>query len=351
MSLIAAALHIRIESWLNDLPALLLLAVGIPLMLWGADRLVSGSVSLARRLGISTIIIGLTVVSAGTSAPELVVNLIAATGGNPGLGFGNVVGSNIANIGLVVGIGALIMPMRVHSRVIRSELPWLTGISIGAILLVFIPIGRVTGSDGERFQLGFSTLEGIALSIAFLVITYLWYRACKAPSSDPISREVEDATRDAGDHSLTGAVALFLIGLTCLLIGGKFTEVGAVRIASSLGLSNAVIGMTVVAVATSLPELTTTIVAARRGHADLAIGNIVGSNIFNILFVLGITSTVAPIPLPANGLQDLLAMLAFTLLLWRMCVTNRLKVVRREGGILLAIYLIYIAWGLIREIA
>lgn len=350
MSLIAAALHIRIDAWLNELPALLLLAVGVPLMLWGADRLVSGSVSLAQRLGISTVIIGLTVVSAGTSAPELVVNLIAATGGNPGLGFGNVVGSNIANIGLVVGIGALIMPMRVHSRVIRSELPWLTGISIGAILLVLIPIGRVSGDAGGRFQFGFSTIEGIALSIAFLVLTYLWYRACRSPVSDPISREVEDVTKDAGDHTLLGAIVLFLIGLTCLLIGGKFTELGAVRIASSLDLSNAVIGMTVVAVATSLPELTTTIVAARRGHADLAIGNIVGSNIFNILLVLGVTSMIAPIPLPTNGLQDMIAMLAMTLLLWRMCTTDRLKVVRREGGILLALYVIYITWGVIREI-
>ena len=351
MSLIAAALHIRIDEWLGGMPALLLLAIGVPLMLWGADRLVSGSVSLARRLGVSTVIIGLTVVSAGTSAPELVVNLISATGGNPGLGFGNVVGSNIANIGLVVGIGALIMPMRVHSRIIRSELPWLTGISIGAILLVLIPIGRVNGDDGGRLQFGFSTIEGIALSVAFLVLTYLWYRACKSPVSDPISREVEDVTKDAGDQSLPGAIAIFLIGLACLLIGGKFTEVGAVRIASALGLSNAVIGMTVVAVATSLPELTTTVVAARRGHADLAIGNIVGSNIFNILLVLGVTSTIAPIPLPPHGLQDLFAMLAMTLLLWRMCVTDRLIVLRREGGILLALYVIYIAWGLIREVA
>lgn len=330
--------------FIAGLPAIVLIGVGVPLLLVGAEWLVRGSVTLARRFGISTLIIGLTIVAAGTSAPELVINIMAATAGNPGLSFGNVIGSNIANIGLIVGIGALITPMVVHHRVVRSELPWLMGISI-AMVCFALPIARM------GFTSGYGRVEGIGFIVGFFLLLGLWYRAARSRSNAPVQELVEKADEQA-DSSIPIAATLFVIGLVTLLIGGRLTELGAVKVATALGLSHAVIGMTVLAVATSLPELITVIVACRRGHTDLAVGNIVGSNLFNILLVMGVTATIATVPVPgAAGWQDLGAMLVFSALLWWFCVTHNQRVQRWEGAVLLGLYAGYIAWSVVREMA
>jgi cation:H+ antiporter len=368
-----------VTALLERIPAIGLIAVGVPLMLYGADRLVDGSVTIARRLGVSTLLIGLTIVAAGTSAPELAVNVVAALSNNSDLSFGNVIGSNIANIGLVVGIGALIIPMRVHSRVIRSEIPWLVVISLITIVMAFIPFAEsVTTGSVVDARYGYGRIDGMLLVAMLLWLSWLWYRHIRGAalghekwrvpdessgtslpdsqssadkSLDPITREVEEAAKDVKDRPLSTAAMLFVAGLILLLVGGKLTESGAVSLAMHFDVSNAIVGMTIVAVATSLPELITVIVACRKGHADLAVGNVVGSNLFNLLLVLGATALIADVPLPpATGWQDLVFMFVMTIGLWWMATGKNQRIARLEGALLLSAYIAYLTWGVLREV-
>ncbi len=328
----------------DAVPGIVLVIVGVPLLLVGAEWLVRGAVEISQRLRVSTLVIGLTIVAAGTSAPELVINVMAAVAGNPGLSFGNVIGSNIANIGLIIGIGALLTPMFVHNRVIRMELPWLVVIS-GLMVLLAVPIGWLGMADG------FGRLEGIIMIAGFVLVLSLWFRAARIPEGTPVTKEMISKARESTSMSFLGAGGLFFVGLAVLLVGGRLTELGAVQIASQLGMSHAIIGMTILAIATSLPELITVVVACRRGHTDLAVGNVVGSNLFNILLVMGVTATIADIPVPgAAGWQDLAAMMVFSLLLWRFCVTQNQRILRWEGAALLGLYIAYIAWGVLRDL-
>lgn len=343
----------RLDALLAYVPAGVLLLIGIPLMLFGAEWLVRGAISLARRFGVSTLIIGLTVVAAGTSAPELAINIIAAVSGNPGLSFGNVIGSNIANIGLVIGIGAIIMPMVVHSRVLRIELPWLMVISLATIGLALIPMMRAGAADESLgFPFGFGWIDGLILTGGFLAFVVLWFRTAKQDGEDPLTQEaIEQAERESERGAIL-ASSLFLVGLLALLAGGKLTEVGAVRTAEYFDLTHAVIGMTVLAISTSLPELVIVIIACRKGYTDLAMGNVVGSNIFNILLVLGVTSVIADVPIPGvGGWQDLIAMIALTAVFWWMAASGRPRVSRPAGVLLLITYVLYIGWGVTREAA
>lgn len=341
----------QLDALLAYVPAAVLLLIGVPLMLFGAEWLVRGAVVLARRLGVSTLVVGLTVVAAGTSAPELTINVIAAVNGNPGLSFGNVIGSNIANIGLVIGIGAITMPMVVHSRVLRIELPWLMVISLATIGLALIPMMRAGADDAPLgYPFGFGWIDGIILTGGFLAFVVLWFRTAKQDGEDPLTREaIEQAEREA-ERSVFIALSMFFIGLLGLLAGGKLTEVGAVRTAEYFNLTHAVIGMTVLAVATSLPELVVVVIACRKGYTDLAMGNVVGSNIFNILLVLGVTSLIADVPVPGgDGWQDLIAMIALTAVFWWMAASGRPRVSRSAGVLLLITYVLYISWGVMRE--
>jgi cation:H+ antiporter len=344
---------IALGELIDRVPAIVLIGVGVPMMLFGANWLVSGSVAIARRLGVSVLLIGLTIVAAGTSAPELAVNVIAALQGNPGISFGNVVGSNIANIGLIVAIGALIHPIIVHDRVVRQELPLLLAVSGGMVLVALAPwLGpEVPESPGPRV-FGYGTWGGALLLLGFLGMSVWWYRLSRNTDDVPVVHEAEELVKQARAGTVFGAAALLVAGLAVLIIGGKFTEAGAVKTAHHFGLSEAVIGMTIVAIATSLPELVTTIVACRRGHTDLAVGNVVGSNMFNILLVLGLTASIADVPVPGfGGWQDLGAMMVLTALLWWFAGTHRRHVTRGEGGILLGLYVAYMTWGVLREIA
>ena len=313
------------------------LVFGIVLLLAGGHWLVSGSVTIARRFGVSTLVVGLTIVAAGTSAPELFFNVIAATDGHAEMSFGNIVGSNIANIGLVLGFTALIWPLTVHGRVVSRELPWLVVVSLIAVVVAVL---------GD----GFVRIGGAVMLSGFGIFMTIWYRLGRREAADPLVKGLGQEAEAETVGSMGGAVALFLIGLATLLAGGKFAEIGAVGIAKSLGLTEGLIGLTIVAFATSLPELTTGVIACRKGHHDLAIGNIVGSNLFNLLLVLGVTAVITPVPLPDNGTWDLMAMIVITALLWGMAVTHRYKVTRYEGAFLLLCYLGYMTWSVLREL-
>ncbi|MHC4127801.1 MAG: calcium/sodium antiporter [Planctomycetota bacterium] len=315
--------------------------VGLVVLLVGGHWLVNGAVTIARRLGVSTLLVGLTIVAMGTSAPEVAFNVIAAIGGNTDLSFGNVIGSNIANIGLILGVAALYRPLDVHGRVIGKELPWLLVVSA----LMFFFVIKVPFADEVRY--GFSRYDGGAMLLLFVLFMAGWIRMGRREAADPLPQQLREEAEHPG--SVRGAVFLVLIGLACLIGGGKLSELGAVRIAEMLGLSQALIGLTIVAFATSLPELVTAIIACRKGHDDLAVGNVVGSNMFNLLLVLGLTAVVAPVALPGKtGWQDLGVMMGITCVMAVMSLSHK-KISRGEGAALLAMYFAYMTWSVVRE--
>ncbi len=327
----------------NPLAALMFLGVGVIVLLSGGHWLVNGAAAIARRMGWSTLVIGLTIVAFGTSAPELFFNVIAALNNHGGLSFGNIVGSNIANIGLILGVTALFAPLVVHGRVVTKELPWLIVISLailGLALLTFSGAGR-----------SFDRYEGAMMLGGFTFFMVGWYRLGRREAADPLVAELGETAEEESHASLGVAWLLFVVGLGALLVGGKATEIGAVSVARSFGLSESLIGLTIVAVATSLPELTTCIIAVRKGHDDLAVGNIVGSNIFNLLLVLGVTAVIAPVQVPPQwGLWDLVAMNVITILLLPFAMTSNRKVNRAEGGALLLMYVVYMTFSVWREL-
>ncbi|MHC4102223.1 MAG: calcium/sodium antiporter [Planctomycetota bacterium] len=320
------------------------LAVGIIVLLLGGQGLVTGSVTVARRLGVSTLVVGLTIVAMGTSAPELAFNLIAAASGKSELSFGNIVGSNIANIGLILGVAALYKPLSVDGRVIRKELPWLLAVS-AAMFAFVLPVGILRENEA-----GFGRIDGAVMLLWFGVFMVSWYRLGRRHPAAPVMRGLQAEAEAETLGSLTTAVFLVLIGLGCLVGGGELTKLGAIRFAEMLGLSEALIGLTIVALATSLPELVTAIIACRKGYDDLAVGNVVGSNVFNLLLVLGLTAIVAPVVLPGGrqGWEDLTVMLGITCVLMLMAFSHR-RIERWEGAVLLLIYFAYMSWSVIRE--
>jgi len=295
---------------------------GFAALIVGGDLVVRGAVAVARRLAIPPMVIGLTLVGFGTSAPELAPSLQAALDGAPGIAVGNVVGSNIANILLILGIAALLRPVAVDREAFRRD---------GVVLLASTALCFLLAATGTiaRWH-GAILLAGLAL--------FLW-RAFRGTGTGAAL----DPDPAPGAHlSPLGAFALFAAGLALLLAGARGLVSGAVEIAAALGVSEAVIGVTVVAVGTSLPELVTSVIAARRGESDVAFGNVVGSNIFNILGILGATALIAPLPVPPETMAlDAWAMAAATLLLVAAAVTGK-GVSRGEGAALLAFYAAYL---------
>jgi cation:H+ antiporter len=302
------------------------LIIGVGMLIYGGHLLVDGSVAIATRLGISKLVIGLTIVAFSTSSPELALNVIASINGHGGLCLGNIFGSNIANLGLVLGIGALICKLPVTGRVIRIEFPWLIGATF------FVGFATLSGTLNSYWALGFLCL--------FCFLMWTWFRIGKEEESQ-IGTQSKDAIREV-KHSMLGACVTLLIGLFLLGFGGKATEIGAVTGALSLGMSEIVVGGTVVAIATSLPEVVTTVIAAKKGHPDLAVGNVVGSNIFNILFVLPITILVNPITVPSDAWMYVSIMVVFSLLAWFLTMDERIK--PKEGGILVGLYVSFLVW-------
>jgi len=299
---------------------------GFILLVWGADRLVAGASATARNLGVSPLVIGLTIVALGTSAPELVVSAMASFQGNPGLAVGNAIGSNIANIGLILGLTALIYPLRVESEVLKREYPVLMLIMIGSFIMA---------ADLEYARTeGWLMLTGLVA----LVIWMVRFGLRRGPQ-DPLAEEF--AAEIPTDMPMRLAVMWLLIGLVILPLSSRFLVEGAVSIAQSLAVSDAVIGLTIVALGTSLPELAAALTSALRKEDDLAIGTVIGSNMFNILGVLGVAATISPVQIEEIMLkQDFPVMFLLTVLLFFMAygISGPGRIGRKSGGLLLAIY-------------
>jgi len=311
----------------------LLLLLGLTLLLGGGNALVRGAAALAHRLGISPLVVGLTVVSFGTSAPELAVNLTAALRGSGALSFGNVIGSNLANIGLVVGLAALLRPLGVEAVVVRRELPMM--LLATAVAFVFALDTVLAGDAFSRYERG----DGIVLLL--LLSVFIYYTAREVFRQRESSRGKVGVA--PGSWSVPVSLLVATAGLVTLVIGARFAVEGAVGIARSAGISEAVIGLTVIAIGTSLPELVASLVAAWRGQAEIAIGNVIGSNIFNLLLVLGATATLRPIPVPAGGVADLTMLFLLSVLLWVVCASQGRRIIRAEGALLLTMYLAYLS--------
>jgi cation:H+ antiporter len=321
---------------------LLLLCAGLALLLGGGDLLVRGASALAKGFGISPLVVGLSVVAFGTSAPELSVNLMAAFQGNSDISFGNIIGSNIANIGLILGISALIRPLAIQGTIISREIPMMLLASALALLAGMDHLLRQAPNAYDR-------TDGLILLLIFSV--FLYYTIGDILRAKPDELFLEGNEDFPGKKSFSHMVAnllLFAGGLLFLVLGGKLAVNGAVGVAELLQIPKAVIGLTIIAVGTSLPELVTSGMATLKGQTDIAIGNVVGSNIFNLLFITGLSATVAPIPVPsAGGWQDLVMMVFLSLFLLPLCLTDRKRIVRWEGALLLLLYMGFSAWRVV----
>jgi cation:H+ antiporter len=307
---------------------LLILVLGLVLLYFGAEGLVRGSSSLALRLGVGPLLVGLTVVAFGTSTPELVVSLKAAYLGQGDISVGNVVGSNICNIGLILGFSALIIPIKVASQIVRVDTPIMIGVTALALFLLH---------DGSL-----SRMEGVILFALLVGYVLFSIRLAKNQATDPLAEEFTEEIK-VSKWGVWQDVAFIAAGLVMLVFGARFLVDAAIDIAKAAGLSEAVIGLTIVAVGTSLPEFATSLVAALKKEADIAVGNVVGSNIFNILGILGISAAVTP--LSSTGITDidLGVMAAFAVVLWIFSRTGY-RITRGEGFFLLVTYIAYVVW-------
>lgn len=311
--------------------------VGLGVLIAGAESLLRGASSLATKLKISALVIGLTVVSFGTSAPELTVNLVAAFRGSTDLALGNVVGSNIANILLVLGVSAVIVPLSVKASTVWKEIPLAL---LGVILLLIM--GNDTLLDGSANNV-ISHTDGFILLALMALFMYYVYRLVQSDREE--QSEIVEVEKSMHHYSGWVASLMTLLGLVGLFAGGRLLVIGASGLASQAGLSEALIGLTVVAIGTSLPELVTSIVAARKGQADIAIGNIVGSNIFNVFFVIGTTSAIATLPVsPQIDVDIIISIIATLLLFIFMFVSGKHRLARWQGALFVSMYIAYIAF-------
>lgn len=314
------------------LAAILWLTLGLALLVGGAEVMLRGATSLARRLGVSNFIIGLTVVAFGTSMPELATGVGAVLKGKSDLIVGTVVGSNIANIGLVLGLAALIRPAHVRGGVVRREVPMLIVVTIAMVVTMFG--GSVTRVEAGLLIVGF---------VAFLAWT-LYASKNLDPEDSALVIEAQGETPQEGTKRPSVPISVILVGLglAAMVIGSERAVLGATDLAAALGVPAFIIGLTMVALGTSLPEVVTTVLAALKGHSDLAVGNVLGSNIFNVLCVLGVSGVIGPLEVPGIAIQrDAWVMLGLTLLLIPIMLT-RFTVSRAEGTVLMTAYAAYV---------
>jgi cation:H+ antiporter len=307
------------------------IVIGLAILVWSADLFVDGAAAVAYNLGMSTLLVGMIVIGFGTSAPEMSVSVLSAMQGNPGIALGNAYGSNITNIALILGITALISPVIIRSQVLRNELPILLGITFLAYF--HLRDGQIT-----RF-------EGI-VELVVLLVVFTWmtlFSRSKAEKGDALEVELADELERMKPIK---AWCFLIVGLVLLVVSSRMLVWGSVNIAQSLGVSDLIIGLTVVAIGTSLPELASSIAAARKGEHDLAVGNVIGSNLFNTLAVVGLAGTIYPMQVPAEVLsRDWLVMVALTILLFALGYNRKEKgeksINRFGGGFLVAIYIAY----------
>lgn len=312
---------------------ILSLLLGIVFLIKGAGWLIRGASHLGSRLGVSQTVIGLTVVALGTSLPELVINITSALSGSTDLAFGNIMGSNIANILLILGTGAMVSPFIISKRIQMREIPFALLASLALLLM----------SLDQFFNQGLSMIscsDGLILMLFLSIfIAYMYQIAHSVDVSEKPVQNPESVTEVLSRWKL---FVYMIGGLILLIAGGVLVVESAVVIAGYIGLSETIVGLTIVAIGTSLPEMVSTIVAARAGMHGIALGNIIGSNIFNIVFILGVTAVIHPVAIPAGGMIDAWTAVLGTILLWVVTLFGRSgSITRREGFVLVSAYVIY----------
>ena len=318
---------------------ILWILAGLVLLVGGSEYLVRGSASIAMKLRVSELVIGLTIVSIGTSAPEMTVNLVAAMRGSAEIAVGNVLGSNIVNILLVLGICAVITTLKVSASTVWKEIPF----ALMAMILLIIMSNDVI-LDGAATNV-LTRTDGLALMALMIVFMYYVINMAMGDRKSSSTESVDTPH----NYSILASILMITAGLIALVGGGQLLVSGASSLAIGAGVSESLIGLTIVAVGTSLPELVTSVVAARRGHADIAVGNIVGSNVFNALWVLGLTSVITPIPIANHTNYDLLVGIGATVALFAyMFMGARHRISRSQGVVFIALYVLYMASIIVR---
>ncbi|MDA1353950.1 MAG: calcium/sodium antiporter [bacterium] len=309
---------------------IIIMLVGFYALIKGGDLTITHAINIAKKFNLSDAIIGLTLVAIGTSLPELIVNILAVFSGQTEIVFGNIIGSNITNSTLILGATAVVSPLIFTRNIIKNELVFCLGATIISTLLIISP--RWTTLFGVE-----QGLSRLSASILLAILALIIWRTHKTHDTPPIENVIETPT-----HSLK-SMFIFLIGLGGLMIGGKLVVMGATEIAAALHISEGLVGLTLVALGTSLPELTTCIIAVKKGAHGIAIGNILGSNIMNILFILGVSGLIKPIIFPINMTSDLRMMLLSIALVTTAIVTNKKSTLSRVSGyILIGIYIAYL---------
>lgn len=311
-----------------------LMLIGFVALIKGADFLVEGSSSLAKRFGISDLVVGLTIVSLGTSMPEMVVTILSVIEGKPDVGVGNVMGSNISNILLILGITAIIRKLSVSRSTVYSEIPFSI---LAAFVVGYVANTHVFLPGNDKLQI--DRIEGLVV-LSFLAVFFMYITTLIAEEKKQASKTDPIETYEL--MSVSKSVIYILVGIVLLFVGGKWVVDGAIALATWMQMSEAFISLTIIAIGTSLPELITSIVAARKGNADVAIGNVVGSNIINLLWILGLSSTILPTPLNPISNQDLyVVVLASVMLLVLMAVSKKHELKRWHGFVLVGMYVAY----------
>lgn len=314
------------------------LILGFLLLVKGADLFVDGASSIAKRLRIPSLIIGLTIVAFGTSAPELAVSVTAALKGSNDIALGNVVGSNVFNLLVVIGVSAILCPLAVEKSMIKKDYP----LSIGATLLLGLLV--MDQFLGKKGAMSLSRLDGIILLAGFALFMYLTIREGLAKRKEQLQSQEEEIPVK---YSLPVSLLLSVAGLLGIIFGGDMTVNSAKEIARAFGLSEALIGLTIVAIGTSLPELVTSVVASKKGESDIALGNAVGSNLFNILFILGVSSTILPMSVSPTYLYDIGFLLVVSLLVF-IPVAAKQKICRSTGAAMTGAYILYTIYLIMR---
>jgi len=311
---------------------LILFFIGFVLLIKGADYLVTGASSLAYRLGVAPLVVGLTIVAFGTSAPELIVNLFASFNGSADIAIGNILGSNIVNILVILGVCAVIYPLKVQKNTVWKEIPFAL---LAVVVLAFLASDALIDGASASFL---SRIDGLILLSFFVIFLYYIFGISKQSPTETNEKPIE---MSIGRSSL-----LVLVGLIGLAIGGKWIVDGSTVFAQSLGVSEALIGLTIVAIGTSLPELATSVVAAYKKNSDIAIGNIVGSNIFNIFWILGISAFITPLPFAPTMTIDIIVTIGVTLLLFLALFVGKKYTIEKWQGVgfmlLYGVYMVFL---------
>ena len=333
------------QNIINGLPiaaVILLLAVGFAFLVKGADFFVEGSSSIAKKLKVPPIIIGLTIVAMGTSLPETAVSVTASLVQNNELAVSNVVGSNIFNLMFVIGVCSILTPIMVQKATVVRDIPLSLGCALFLLVLGISGLGDKTG-----MTLGHA--DGVIFLIVFAGYIFTMVRSAMKARAAGQKVEIEDVEECDNMKELSyGKSILFLIvGAAAIAFGGDLTVDTASRIAIELGMSQTLVGLTIVSIGTSLPELVTSVVAARKNEVDMAVGNAVGSNIFNILMVLGISSAISPVALIRENIIDIVLLMVFSVMVWIFAGTRK-KIERKEGIIMVVVYLVYCAYIIAR---